>query len=254
MTIEFKKEQIEESSNFLDFLKDAYATASNYHIFLPKKCVTLPGRYHKTFRWLAGQKVSGIIIKNEKMGHKNFAGHTPPLAALHMLLELAMIKPFASLDAGLSWPDEVVVQHKAIASLYTEAIFEQNKAVGLIAIVTLNINNTYAFSNESYHTSTSHYAINKKEADEEIAANEFLTHFQELYRLWEDKQYPHIYQMWKEKQRYLDDTITFYQNIGMVMRGQILDFKANGDMLMHDENGKNHTVNYLQVQEIQTRK
>lgn len=254
MLIEFKQEQVNIIPDFLEFLRESYAHASPHHIFLPKSCDILPARYQRTSRWLPGQKVCGIIIKNEKMGYKNFAGHTPPLSALHMLLELAMIKPFESLHAGLNWPDEVVVEHKAIATLFTESVFEGQKVVGLIAVVTLNVNNVYAFSNESYHTATSLFSMTKKEEDEVSIANTFIAYFEELYALWEDKQYAQFYQMWKEKQLYLDDTITFYQNIGMVMRGQILDFKPNGDMVMHDENGKNHTVHYLQVQESPLRK
>jgi biotin-(acetyl-CoA carboxylase) ligase len=254
MTKIFTKEHPEQIVDMLEFLKTTYEKADSCHIFIPKSCDTIPERYQKTYRPTKGERIIGIIIKHEQMGHKNFAGHTPPLSALHMMFELAMLHPFIEIGGALNWPDDVVIKHKAIATLFSESILEQGKVVGMIGIINLHLNNHYAFSSEYYHTNTSAKAILNKEVDEDTYINNCLTHLDELYQIWESKQYPQLYTLWKEKQGYLNETVTFYHNIGMVMRGQILDFLSNGDMLLHDENGKNHTIHYLQIQESNLKK
>lgn len=254
MTTSFKQERLDHTRDIIEFLRSTYQKAESLHIYIPQECGLVPERYQKTHRPTPGEQIIGIVIKNDQMGHKNFAGKTPPLSALHMMFELAMIQPYAALDAGLNWPDDVVVQHKAISTLFTELIIEQGKVVGILAVVTMHLNNVYAYSNEYYHTNVSASVIEDKEIDEKTYIDSFLKQLEKLYSVWESKQYPQLYDQWKDKQVYLNDTITFYHNIGMVMRGQILDFLPNGDMILHDENGKNHTLHYLQTQDSSQKK
>ena len=249
MKTPFKQERLDHVSNMIEFLRSEYKNSENHHIYIPQTCNLVPKRYQKTYRLSPGEQSIGIVIKSDQMGHKNFGGHTPPLAALHMMLELAMLHPFDSLNAGLNWPDDVVVNHKAIATLFTEAVIEQGKIVGILAIVTMHLNNVYAFSNEYYHTKASARVVTEKEVDESKYVASFLKKLEEMHAVWEIKQYPQLYTEWKAKQAYLNETITFFHNIGLVMRGQILDFLSSGNMILHDENGKNHTVPYLQIQE-----
>lgn len=254
MVIGNKKHIVEHCPDILEWARAEFKNAQEGDVFFAPSTDILHGRYNKTFRWSPGQLVFAVIIKNDQMNHKNFSGQTPPMAALHMMFELGILKPFLPHGAGFNWPDDVVIQHKRVASIFTEAVVENGRPAGIIAVIIANINNTYSFSSESYHTATNLKDVTKRVEDIETYFAKLLESIEEYYQMWTAKQYPALYDAWKAKQLYLDDTITFYQNIGMVMRGIVKDFLPNGDMVLHDERGKTHTLNYVQIQDNGARK
>ncbi len=149
-----------------------------------------------------------------------------------------------NLPVLVKWPNDLLLSGKKIGGTLTEIIGIPDRPGYLVTGIGLNINQQEIdFPGELRLRATS-LALESgnfyNRTELFLAIKETL---EKAYRLFFSEGFPPFQKLWKKHSSTLGQDVTLSWT-GGTMRGKALDLSKHGELLLQDEQGKIHTVNY----------
>lgn len=204
--------------------------------------------------WLADGALDGaLVIANEQTRGRGRLGRewrTPPDSALALSLILKpdksylprlnmtaalsvceMIMECVPVDAGIKWPNDVIVQGRKVSGVLPEAIWEADQLAG--AVLGIGVNVRVDFSGSALRES----AISLEQAagrrlDRVVLITALLRRFDAWYSQIGS---PALFDAWRSRLGTLNEVVTFHD-----LEGVATGVTAEGALLIRDANGRIH--------------
>ena len=169
---------------------------------------------------------------------------------LSMALSLGVFEPIKKYGVGLKWPNDFMHEGKKLGGMLCELIWKGDQPYAVIVGFALNINNIFDQTDPLYPIATSLSTITQTKHDMQSLLDALFVSLDHWYHRWLNQDFEAIYQAWKAQQYYLGKKISVHTIEGQPISGQVLDFLANGDLLMQTEDGQHRTLPFYMVQEV----
>lgn len=151
------------------------------------------------------------------------------------------IKDRTGLDAGIKWPNDILIDWKKVAGLLLETHIENGRAVFVVLGAGVNVNNdTGEFPTGLIVPATSLREEVGSEVEKDVVLKAFLEHFAASYDLLKTD-FDAILDDWRRHSVTLERRVKVTQ-IDEVISGRAVDIDDTGALLVRLDDGRVYTV------------
>ncbi len=170
----------------------------------------------------------------------------PPYQApqLTLLTAVAVVQTLnkISVDAGIKWPNDVLIHGRKIAGILTELHAESDQIHHVIIGVGININQEYeSFPDELKEIATSVLIERNQRMDRSEFLQNLFKNFEELYILFLKKGFEPIKQLWEKHSITIGKKVTVDNPRGS-LTGIATGINHDGVLIIVDDDQKTHLV------------
>ena len=165
----------------------------------------------------------------------------PQLTLLTAVAAVRTLNQF-EVDAGIKWPNDVLVKGKKIAGILTELHAESDQIHHVIIGIGLNMNQSFeSFPDELKEIATSVLIEKKQMIDRVEFLHSFFKNFENMYLLFLEKGFGPIKQLWEEHSITIGKKVTV-QNLHSSLTGMAIGINHDGVLIIMDEEQNSHLV------------
>ena len=170
----------------------------------------------------------------------------PPYQApqLTLLTAVAAVQTLMNIgvQAGIKWPNDVLVKDRKIAGILTELHAESDQIHHVIIGIGINMNQPYeSFPDELKEIATSVLIERKQRVDRTEFLQSFFKNFEDIYLLFLEKGFEPIKQLWEKYSITIGKKVTV-QNIRGSLTGVATGINHDGVLIIMDDEQKSHLV------------
>lgn len=143
-----------------------------------------------------------------------------------------------NIDARIKWPNDILINHKKVCGILTEANAKFSTVDYVIVGVGIDTRvNTDILADDLREKTTSIDNETPEEIEEyEIIAN-FLNEFEEIYELFKAGEFDEILYDWRRMSQTIGSFVEIKQPLGKVLRGTAVGINNQGALILELENG-----------------
>jgi BirA family biotin operon repressor/biotin-[acetyl-CoA-carboxylase] ligase len=251
MIIGSKLYRTQTTADSMGWARSLIHEAPDGAIFLADEYTNLRGRQGRTWCIMPGQLVVTMVLKPPLLKLMHSDDLSIRLNQLNMAISLGILDPLKKYGASLKWPNDVMLNQKKCGGQLLQVIWEGDIACGLVAGFALNVNNTFPPDHELFPIATSLTETTQLPIDMRGLYKEILIAIDAWYAAWQQMAFASIYKAWRDEQQYLGKSITVHQKNGSICSGIAQQVMPNGDLLITDDNKKQQSISFFQVEEVQ---
>lgn len=252
MIIGSKLYRIASTADSMGWARSMLNEAPDGAIFLADAYTHVRGRQGRTWEFMPGQLLVTLVLKPPLLKIIHQDDMAIRLNQLNMAICLGILDPLKKYGAGLKWPNDVVIGGKKIAGMLMQLVWQHDAPQGVIVGFAINVNNIFTPEHHLHARATSLAATTGSQHDLRALYKELLLALDGWYSQWSQLAYGTIYKMWRQEQACLGTLITVHHKDGAALSGLAKQVMPNGDLLLLDEQQKQHTISFYQVEEVQT--
>lgn len=167
--------------------------------------------------------------------------HAPQLTLLTAVAAVQTLNKFG-VNAGIKWPNDVLVEGRKIAGILTELHAESDKIHHVIIGIGMNINQPLeSFPDELKEIATSVLIEKKQRVDRSEFLQSFFKNFEDIYLLYLEKGFEPIKQLWEKLTITIGKKVTV-QSLHGTLTGLATGINDDGVLIIMDEEQKSHLV------------
>lgn len=164
----------------------------------------------------------------------------PRLARVTVLAAVTLalsIREVTGTDAGIKWPNDILINGKKVAGILTEAAISHNRVEHVILGIGINVNiDTSVFPHDLLMPATALRDECGGEVDIEALLMAILKNLKREYDLL-GRSYENLVDVWRKFSVTLGHKVKVSQT-GRFIEGKAVDLDEDGALLIKDENGK----------------
>lgn len=250
MKIGSKLYRIEKTDDTIAWARENLAQAPDGSVFLADVVTKARGRHGRSWVVSPGQIMVTILLKPAGLENIHSDELSIRLNQLNMALTLGILEPLKAFKTTLKWPNDFIIDNKKIGGVLVQLVWQHNLPVGIIVGFAINVNNDFLPTDPLHETATSLKAVTGSEHNMRALYKDILVHLNTWYAQWRDGNYAVIYRAWKKEQSCTGKQVSMHGKDGKVVKGVVLQLLPNGDVVISDENKKQHHVSFYQVEEL----
>ena len=190
------------------------------------------GRLGRKWESPAGGLWLSIILKPDTIPSK------APLITLAAGVAVAKTLRNIGADAGIKWPNDILINDKKVSGILTEANIKSN--IVNYVIVGVGIDNNFNIDilpEELQKTSTTLKNELKTEITETKLISKFLNEFEKVYDLFKDEKIDEILYDWRKMSRTIGSYVEIKQTHGKLLKGYAIGINNEGTLILEENNG-----------------
>lgn len=167
--------------------------------------------------------------------------HAPQLTLLTAVAVVQTLNKFG-VNAGIKWPNDVLVEGRKIAGILTELHAESDQIHHVIIGIGMNINQPLeSFPDELKEIATSVLIEKKQRVDRSEFLQSFFKNFEDIYLLYLEKGFEPIKQLWEKLTITIGKKVTV-QSLRGSLTGLATGINDDGVLIIMDDEQKSHLV------------
>lgn len=177
-----------------------------------------------------------LILKPDIPPH-----HAPQLTLLTAVAVVQALKKIG-VEAGIKWPNDVLIHGRKIAGILTELHAESDQIHHVIIGIGININQTYeSFPDEIKEIATSVKIEKNQRIDQSEFLQDLFVSLEDLYMIFLEKGFEPIKQIWEKHSITIGRKVTVHNSQG-TLTGIATGINQDGVLKVVDDDQKSHLV------------
>lgn len=219
-----------------DMAKEISADVQNGTVIVAEEQLSGRGRMGRTWVSPKGCGIWMSIILKPNMNPQDAVKLTQ-VAAVSVVCSI--IKT-ANMDAGIKWPNDIIINGKKVCGILTEMNSEIDKINYVVIGIGLNVNQS-EFPDDLKDKATSLYLEKGSKIDRKLLTAGILNYFEQYYNKYLEEGFASIRNLCIEKSVTIGKQVRVVSTDGELM-GQAIGIDHNGNLIVKMQNGENTVI------------
>ncbi|MBP1999574.1 BirA family biotin operon repressor/biotin-[acetyl-CoA-carboxylase] ligase [Paenibacillus shirakamiensis] len=172
----------------------------------------------------------------------------PQLTLLTAVAVCRAIRTLTQIDAGIKWPNDLLVNGRKISGILLESVAEDERIRYCIAGIGIDVNMDLEDYPEELRTKVTSLKLEQgAEVDRAALISAILQELETLYDLYQEEGFSPIAHLWEALSVTLNREVTLHSG-SQIVQGYAVGLDSSGGLIVQNEEGKKVTVFSGEVQ------